>query len=180
MPVRYIIAFILWVAWMLPFLRKAAEPRKKAVVKDVSARWGMAIQGVAFGFVYGIPDFEVPFWRAGIGVLFGATAILTSHFAIRHLDQHWRFDAALSDDHRLVSTGPYAIVRHPIYAAMFAMLLSAGLLLARWWALAAAMVVYIIGTEIRVRSEDRLLGSRFGEQFEMYRRRVAAYVPFVR
>jgi protein-S-isoprenylcysteine O-methyltransferase Ste14 len=41
-------------------------------------------------------------------------------------------------------------------------------------------VLFIAGTEIRVRTEDRLLESRFGERFLQYRKRVWAYVPFVR
>jgi protein-S-isoprenylcysteine O-methyltransferase Ste14 len=36
------------------------------------------------------------------------------------------------------------------------------------------------GTEIRVRSEDRLLASRFGEEFQAYRKTVKAYIPFIR
>jgi len=42
------------------------------------------------------------------------------------------------------------------------------------------MLVLIIGTEIRVRIEDRLLASRFGERFQDYQRSVPAYIPFLR
>jgi protein-S-isoprenylcysteine O-methyltransferase Ste14 len=61
-----------------------------------------------------------------------------------------------------------------------AMLVADCLLLTQWpWAL-VALAMYIAGTEIRVRSEDRLLASRFPEEFAAYRRRVPAYLPFVR
>jgi protein-S-isoprenylcysteine O-methyltransferase Ste14 len=43
-----------------------------------------------------------------------------------------------------------------------------------------AIAVFLIGTEIRVRIEDRLLASQFGDRFEEYRRRVPAYIPFIK
>jgi len=42
------------------------------------------------------------------------------------------------------------------------------------------LALFISGTEIRVRCEDGLLGSRFGAEFEAYREAVPAYIPFVR
>jgi protein-S-isoprenylcysteine O-methyltransferase Ste14 len=54
------------------------------------------------------------------------------------------------------------------------------LLLTRWkWAL-LAVGIYVVGTEIRVRSEEKLLASRFPEESAAYRRQVPAYLPFVR
>jgi protein-S-isoprenylcysteine O-methyltransferase Ste14 len=43
----------------------------------------------------------------------------------------------------------------------------------------AALLFFIVGTEIRVRAEDRLLASHFGEEFTAYRSRVRAYIPFI-
>ena len=77
-------------------------------------------------------------------------------------------------------TGPYALVRHPIYTSMLAMLLVTLLVLTPWpWAV-VALAVFVGGTEIRVHTEDKLLESRFGEEFRRYRSSVRAYVPFVR
>ncbi len=177
---RYAIAVALWVGWALPFLHKAVMPRPKAVAKDPSARWGIILEGVSYGIMWGIPADSVPLWRVVIGLLFGALGILTTRVAMQHLDKQWRFDAALSADHKLVQSGPYAIVRHPIYTGMFAMLLAGGFLITRWPVLIAGVTMFILGTEIRVRAEDTLLRSRFGEEFETYSRNVWAYVPFVR
>ena len=177
---RYLIAAALWIGWSLPFIPRAAAPREKAVIKAPSARWGMILEGVAGGLVSGIPADTVAAWRIVAAILMGLVAIVTVTFALRHLDKQWRFDAGLNADHALIRTGPYAVVRHPIYAGMFAMVLATGLLISRWPALAAGVVIFVIGTEIRVRVEDRLLQSRFGEEFEAYAGRVVAYVPYVR
>jgi len=80
-----------------------------------------------------------------------------------------------------VRSGPYCVVRHPIYTSMFCMLLGTGLLLATpLLLLLPSIFLFIIGTEIRVRIEDGLLASRFGDQFRDYQRRVAAYIPYLK
>jgi len=101
-------------------------------------------------------------------------------FAVAHLGRQFRINAGLYHDHELVRTGPYAVVRHPIYASMLLMLVATAALLTRWGWGAASIAAFLAGTEIRVRAEDRLLASRFGERFAAYRSQVAAYVPFVR
>jgi protein-S-isoprenylcysteine O-methyltransferase Ste14 len=53
-------------------------------------------------------------------------------------------------------------------------------MLSRWPAIVVAVLMFVIGTEIRVRSEDELLRSRFGAEFEAYAAGVRAYIPFVR
>ena len=99
---------------------------------------------------------------------------------MRHLDRQFRVHARLYEDHELVTTGPYAIVRHPIYTSLLAMLVCSLLILSPWQCAAIALALFIVGTEIRVHTEDRLLASRFGARFFEYRKRVRAYVPFVR
>ena len=89
-------------------------------------------------------------------------------------------DAGLNADHELVRTGPYRIVRHPIYASMLAMFLATGLTIARWPLFAIGAVLMLAGTEIRVRVEDSLLASHFGSKFDDFRRTVPAYIPFIR
>lgn len=110
----------------------------------------------------------------------GPPSVVLAWMATRHLDKQWRFEAALSEDHELIKTGPYRWLRHPIYASMLGMLLATGLAKAWWPMLVAGLVFYVIGTEIRIRAEEGLLASRFGEEFTRYRHSARAYVPFIR
>ena len=119
-------------------------------------------------------------WRWIAAAPFLVAGPLLSWTSARALGRQWRFDAGLNADHQLVQEGAYRVVRHPIYASMFALLIGTGLLVTRPAFLAAAIVFFVIGTEIRVRVEDALLASRFGAEFETYRRHVPAYIPFVR
>ena len=113
-------------------------------------------------------------------MILGPVSVALAWSATRHLGKQWRFQAALSADHELIQTGPYRFVRHPIYASMLGMLLAVGSVWTWWPMFIAALIVYLAGTEIRVRAEDRLLEERFQEVFVAYRSRVRAYIPGLR
>ncbi len=122
----------------------------------------------------------LPLWRVAGSICFLAIASVLSWTGTRALGRQWRIDAGLSADHELVMAGPYRVVRHPIYASMLFLFAGTGLMMTPPLLFAIAAVFFIAGTEIRVRIEERLLASRFGSTFADYRRRVPAYIPFVR
>ena len=105
---------------------------------------------------------------------------MISWHAVRRLGRQFRVQAGLYADHELVNTGPYALVRHPIFASLLAILLSTLLLLTPWEWMAVSLALFLVGTELRIHTEDSLLAARFGEAFEEYRKNVKAYIPFVR
>jgi protein-S-isoprenylcysteine O-methyltransferase Ste14 len=112
--------------------------------------------------------------------IFLALAAVLSWSSARTLGRQWRFDAGLNVDHELVTSGAYRFVRHPIYSSMLCMLLGTGFMVAPMVIMAISTVIFIVGTEIRVRIEDNLLASRFRDRFSEYQRSVGAYIPFVR
>ena len=79
----------------------------------------------------------------------------------------------------LVTTGVYGVVRNPIYTGMLGMLLATGLAVSHWLGLSIAIVVFAIGTFIRVRSEEKLLREAFSAEFDEYAQRVPAVIPFL-
>ena len=86
----------------------------------------------------------------------------------------------LNPDHELVQSGVYGIVRHPIYTSMLLVVTATCLMLAPLYLLPTSLLLYVAGTEIRVRAEEALLAGRFGEAFAQYKSRVPAYVPFLK
>ena len=74
--------------------------------------------------------------------------------------------ARVVDGHELITQGPYGIVRNPIYLGMFGLLLATGLAVSRWQGLLAGMTLFLIGTELRIRSEEKLLREAFGAKFD--------------
>ena len=113
-------------------------------------------------------------------MMVGPPSVVLVWMATRHLDKQWRFEAALSEDHNLITTGPYRWLRNPIYASMLGMLLATGFAKTWWPLLIAGVTFFVIGTEIRVRAEEQLLATRFGDEFEKYKATTPAYLPFLR
>src|SRR5260370_789157 len=172
------------VAWSLAFVgpRRQAAGREK-VVRAPGSKWGILLESAGFALVsaYVRPaGFEKSAAALIASMVLCPMAVALAWAAARHLGKQWRFEAALSADHELIQTGPYRWVRHPIYTSMLIMLLAAGAAWTWWPMLAAGLVVFLAGTEIRVRAEDRLLAERFQESFIVYRARVPAYIPFLR
>jgi len=175
---------VCWIAWWYPFLFRAPHFQKRpSITVPWPTRVGLLLETGAFAVAF---VFHLPIWqrigvvRTVLGMAIAIPSVVMAWGAVTHLGKQFRLHAGLYEDHELVRTGPYAIVRHPIYSSLLGMLVANCLLLTRWpWAL-LAFGVFIAGTEIRVRSEERLLAARFPEQFAAYRRQVPAYLPFVR
>ncbi len=185
MPVyAYAILAAGWVAWVGRFLLAAVkQPGGRPAKVDRRARWGMPLIAVAYTLVW-----QGSFWTRSPGprriitsiLLFAAASIL-SWTSTRALGRQWRLDAGLNSDHELVRSGPYRLIRHPIYTSMLCMLLGTGLLLVTpLTLLLPSLLFFVIGTEIRVRIEEKLLAAQFGDEFLEYRRRVPAYIPFLK
>lgn len=175
---------ICWVVWGFGFVRprKQAAGQKKVVAAPAS-KWGIILVMVGFAFVWAFVrpvGFEksVPSLIASMSL--APLSVALGWAAARHLGKQWRFEAALSEDHELVQTGPYRWLRHPIYASMLGMLLATGFAKTWWPMFVAGVIFFLAGTEIRVRAEDRLLAERFQDSFTAYRSRVRAYIPFIR
>ncbi|MBV8068456.1 MAG: isoprenylcysteine carboxylmethyltransferase family protein [Acidobacteriaceae bacterium] len=177
----YVILAAGWLLWLTPFFRfkRTAEPARQV---DRRARWGMLLEGIGYAILWQGRFWERPVrkWQIALSILFFLLGVLLSWTATRALGRQWRLDAGLNSNHELVRSGPYQVVRHPIYTSMLCVLLGTGVLITPWWLLALSLIAFLAGTEIRARIEDRLLDARFGDRFRDYQRSVPAYVPFLR
>ena len=100
--------------------------------------------------------------------------------AIRELGKQWSLEARVLEDHKLIKSGVYQIIRHPIYTGMLGMLVATGLTFSNWMALVAGIIVMIVGTKIRTRLEEKLLHNAFGAEFDDWKARVPGLIPYVR
>ena len=150
------------------------------VRRERSSDGGMALQFVGVALVLFVPG---P-WRAGMllpGLLTAAASIAWLWHALRHLGRQWRVQAVVTDDHELITTGPYGVVRHPVYLAFMGMLMATALMRGFPLVCILAMAVFAVGTEIRVRAEERLLSAAFAARFASYAGRTRwAFLPGLR
>ena len=150
---------------------------------------GMVLQGLSYGLMWARfrpslqPIVSMPLWldivAAVVAVMIVAGSLWLVVSAVRALGRQWALGARLIEGHQLITSGPYALVRNPIYTGMFGMLLATGLVSTRWPEFLIAIAVFLTGTVIRVRSEEGLLRDAFGSEFESYTQRVPALIPGV-
>jgi isoprenylcysteine carboxyl methyltransferase (ICMT) family protein YpbQ len=106
------------------------------------------------------------------------TGILFAWWARIHLGLMWSGGIALKQGHRVVESGPYALVRHPIYvgllAATFATAIAQGTPTAF-----AGWVLLACGASIKARIEERFLAAELAsDAYASYRSRVPMMLPF--
>ena len=173
-----------WIAWSLAFVRP--RNRARGAKKNVSApvsRWGVILVMLGYACIWAFvrpTGFEKSAASLIASMVLGPPSVVLVWMAARHLDKQWRFEAALSEDHKLITTGPYRWLRNTIYTSMFGMLLATGFAKTWWPLLVAGVIFFVIGTEVRVRAEEKLLAGRFGEEFARYKATTPAYFPFLR
>ena len=183
----FTIVMICWFTFAGIFFFRRKPPSGPDKKRDGGSIIGVVLQGLAYGIVWGVHRTAFTPFVSGsqaMAVVAGLTAVVTAVCsvilvlaAVNTLGKEWSITARLVEGHKLATSGVYAYVRHPIYTGMLGMLLATGLTYSNWIALVAALVLFLIGTMVRVRSEERLLREAFGQKFDDYAQRVSAIVP---
>lgn len=192
-PTLSFVAVILsWVAFGLAFFfgrKPSASAQVPDRKRDPLSIVGIVLQGFSYAVVWSIRrQWFTPMADLGqageialtlVTVVLAISSVWFSAAAVRTLGKQWSLAARVLEGHKLVTEGPYSVVRNPIYTGMFGMLLATGLAVSHWIGLAAAVIVFGLGTIIRVRSEEKLLSEMFGAEFDAYARKVPAVIPFL-
>ena len=183
------VLILFWIVFGLTFVfaRPKAPADTVEAKRDPASRWGIAVQAVGLALVWGLrrtpigPILPMPLWAeviVSVAALMIATfSVWLSLSSVRTLGKQWTYVARIIEGHKLVTEGPYSIVRNPIYLGMFGMMLATGILLTPWWVLCPAAIIFLAGNWIRIHSEEKLLHQAFGAEFEAYTQRVPAMFP---
>ena len=123
-----------------------------------------------------LPEARAAFW-IGVALLFAGLGFAL--WARVHIGEYWSGTVALKQEHRLIRTGPYALVRHPIYVGTF--LGFFGTTVANGEVRGAvALAILVLLHLLKSRREERWLLQEFGEQYVRYCKEVNALMPFPR
>ena len=117
-------------------------------------------------------------WGFWVGAVVTAAGLLFSVWGRRYLGTNWSRSVTLKQDHELITSGPYSVVRHPIYTGLLAALLGSAIAVGQWRGLLAVALVFIALWR-KLRLEEEWMRAQFGDAYETYSRRVAALVPGV-
>jgi protein-S-isoprenylcysteine O-methyltransferase Ste14 len=93
-----------------------------------------------------------------------------------HIGRYWSATVSLKAEHKLIKTGPYARIRHPIYTGILLALLGSAAATDTYGAL-LAVAIYLIGFWLKARKEEALLAHEFGVVFEEYWRQTGFLLP---
>jgi protein-S-isoprenylcysteine O-methyltransferase Ste14 len=117
-------------------------------------------------------------WTFWTGAAITAAGLLFSVWARIHLGQNWSQEVTLKQDHELITGGPYAFVRHPIYTGLLLAILGSAIARGEWRGLLALALIFVVLWR-KLKLEEEWMRARFGQEYETYVSRVRALVPFV-
>ena len=97
----------------------------------------------------------------------------------KELGRNWSITLEIRDKHELISGGPYAFVRHPMYTSFMLMGLGQAFLLPNWAAGLAGLVGFAVLFFLRVDKEERMMLEIFGPQYRDYMGRTKRLIPYL-
>jgi protein-S-isoprenylcysteine O-methyltransferase Ste14 len=177
----------MWVVWA-SYWAVSARAAKLTVRRESRASRLLNLTPLVIGaLLLAVPHVPSPLFATRIlprslatyftGVALVFLGLAFAVWARRHIGTNWSGTVTVKQDHELVRTGPYRIVRHPIYTGLLAAF--AGSAVARGelrgvWAILLCAVAF----QIRVRLEERWMRQEFGAEYASYSAEVPALIPF--
>ena len=179
---------VIWIGWVVSWV--AASLWSGRTEKRAATRETWIYRIVIFAGAILIAPWtarvlgERPTWQAGyygayafVGVMLMGLAL--TWWARIHLGSLWSSAITRKEKHRVIETGPYAFVRHPIYTGLIIALLATAAIEATEVAVLGALLI-VLGLWVKARTEERFLSTELApETYESYRRRVPMLVPFL-
>ena len=177
---------ILWLAWVVYWIvaarLTAANRRTESSLTGASYRIPLLIGIILLVFSHASPPgIGFHLWSRNPFIL-GLAVVLTGaglSFAVwgrLHLGKYWSGRITLKVDHRVIQTGPYARVRHPIYSGLILALLGTAISLGTVRAFLGFAFI-LVSFLRKLALEENWLRSHFGTEYELYQKRVRALIP---
>jgi protein-S-isoprenylcysteine O-methyltransferase Ste14 len=186
-----VVAFLFMLGIRIYYQRKVLQDERKFEMREgaldlisgaVAALTTMFFSGAyilfpnAFRFAY----LPYPDWLrwVGVGLLSGGIALLW--VAHHHLDRSFNSFVGTREEQKLVTSGPYSYIRHPIYTAYFMNYLGGGLLASHWVLTFIPLIFFGILVINRMGKEEAMLREEFGADYQDYARKTGMLLPKMR
>jgi protein-S-isoprenylcysteine O-methyltransferase Ste14 len=130
----------------------------------------------------GFPRFaDYPFRpaQAWLGVVFAVAALLLFQMTHRALGRNWSVTLQLRQEHKLITSGIYRKIRHPMYTAFWLWAIAQACLLPNWFAGFAGLVGFGSLFFGRVGREERMMIETFGDDYRYYMSRTYRVIPLI-
>jgi protein-S-isoprenylcysteine O-methyltransferase Ste14 len=177
---------VVWVAylvyWQIAATRVKATERIESVPSRVF-RTVVLLAGCALLVLNHIPMpwlyrqlFPQSFRAFWAGAVITLAGLLFAIWARIHIGSNWSRSVTIKQDHELIVSGPYALVRHPIYTGLLTGILGTAIALGQVRGLLAFVLIFF-SLWYKLRLEEKWMRAQFGDAYASYSRRVAALVP---
>ena len=124
----------------------------------------------------GVLSVPFPNWLRWLGIALGCASFILYIWALATLGKEWSPHLQTRKNHHLVTTGPYALMRHPLYSAYIIFMTSIALLTANLFFI-PLLVVSIIVFVLRIPKEEQMLIETFGEEYRIYMQKTRGLLP---
>lgn len=179
---------VIWIGWLLSWVAASFWSGRTAKRATTWETWAYRV-AIFAGALLIAPWTatalgEKRLWevgKAGTYALLGVmlAGLLLTWLARIHLGRLWSSAITRKEEHRIVDTGPYAFVRHPIYAGIITALIATAIIEATFVALVGAVLI-TLGLWLKARAEERFLMEELGpDAYSSYCRRVPMLIPFL-
>jgi len=180
------------VAWYIiryPFERRA---KKVGVAKSLFGWRESGLLALAFVGLWGVPliyaltgfpsplDHQLIPAVAVLGVVILCGALLLFFRSHADLGRNWSISLQIRNEHRLVTTGIYRFIRHPMYSSFFLLAIAQFMLLPNWFAGTTGLIGTGLLYAFRVRQEERMMVERFGAEYRDYMAHTGRLIPWFR
>lgn len=118
-------------------------------------------------------------WMTITGVVMIVTGILFRAWAVRTLGQYFTPTVQIKEEHQLINTGPYKIIRHPSYFAAFLSITGAAVLLESLTGIVVSIIAMSLAYYVRIGIEEQKLLEHFGNRYREYMLCTKRIIPFV-
>jgi protein-S-isoprenylcysteine O-methyltransferase Ste14 len=180
---------IFWLAWVIYWAiaaRSAAPVRVRDSLVFLIASQGLIVLGAVLLFTsvrpLGVLDGRFVSGLEAIPVVGDALTAAGLGFTVwarLHLGRNWSGQVTLKLEQQLIRTGPYALVRHPIYSGILLGLIGTVLSIGEYRAL-LSLPLFVAGLWWKARREEALLVAEFSEEYALYRHQTGMLLPRLR
>ena len=121
--------------------------------------------------------FSIPYWIQCLGGVMALVGIILLEWVHQALGHHFSPHLELREDHKIVQSGPYKWVRHPMYTSGLFFLIGNGILSCNWMVLLSPTCTFVVLLVLRIHDEEKMLRHRFGEEWDRYTKKTGFLVP---
>lgn len=146
--------------------------------------WISSLLGIVLVFLATILNvYKIGFWNniylAWTGIILMLGGLAMRYWAAKVLGEFYTRTLQTIAGQQIITKAPYSHIRHPGYLGTFLIEIGAGLAIANWIALTIILVIGILSRVYRIQTEEEMLKTAFGKQYQIYSEQTWRLIPFI-